>query len=92
LNDKFYYLSTIFVAILFFISLVAYYVIISVEDSFHYQRVREIIYVLETATLAKVDSSEDRERLWNEKCCTSDSRYFVKVENEKFKEFSKKIE
>ncbi|MEK6775887.1 MAG: hypothetical protein AABY87_03260 [bacterium] len=50
-----------------FILVGALYVKHRIEDSFHYQRVREIIYVLETAYLAKVLDSANIDILWKTK-------------------------
>ncbi len=77
-NDPFLFLSFIFISIILLLSLSSFYVLTKIEDSFHYQRVREIIYVLETANVSNINNKDSLELLWETKCLSNENEFVIK--------------
>ena len=77
-SPSIYYIPLIYITIVLSISVITFYMIEKIEDSFHYQRVREIIYVLETANMSKVDDQKMVEKLWEAKCCSNENEVILK--------------
>lgn len=72
-NDPFLFLSFIFISITLLLSLGSFYVLTKIEDSFHYQRVREIVYVLETANVSRINNKDSLNLLWEAKCVSNEN-------------------
>lgn len=64
---SFIYASMWYISTLLVIAFGCFYVKYKIEVSFHYQRVREIIYVLETANISKVINDIEIESLWTQR-------------------------
>lgn len=77
-NDPFLFLSLIFISITLFISFGSFYVLTKIEDSFHYQRVREIVYVLETAKVSMPNNTDSMDLLWKAKCVSNENEVVIK--------------
>jgi hypothetical protein len=67
-NEPFIFLALLYLSITILISMSTFFIITKIEDTFHYQRVREIIYVLETANIAMVNDKNKLGLLWTNRC------------------------
>lgn len=74
-----FYTIILLMAFLGIISFFAFFVKTKIESSFHYQRVREVVYVFETARLSRVFGAEGLDLLWEKINGTNEIKFSLKI-------------